>query len=59
MSYPKYKYHKEFPLGKIFNNAIEEVEAGDEWKESPADLFNPIVVPAVEEVKKPTKKGKK
>lgn len=58
MSYPKFKYHKEFPEGKIFNNATEEVAAGDEWKESPADLFNPIVIPVIE-IEKPVKKGKK
>lgn len=51
MSYPKFLYHVNFPEGKIFENAQEEIEAGDDWVDSPVLL--------TQEVIKPIKKGKK
>lgn len=37
ISYPKWKYHATLPA-IIIQDAIEETELGDEWKDSPTDF---------------------
>jgi hypothetical protein len=40
--YPKYMYSKEFPAGKIFEDARSLQAAGSGWFESPADIKEEI-----------------
>lgn len=39
--YPKWKYHATEPA-KIFDNAKEEVAAGEDWQESPFDFLKKV-----------------
>ncbi len=53
--YPKWIYSSELPKGKIINSAKEEIEAGEGWFESPADIGKVKEIKK-EETKKETKK---
>jgi len=55
--YPKWKYHAK-EEAKIFYSAEEELEAGDGWKESPADTKEPESPADTKEPEITKKKGK-
>lgn len=63
--YPKWLYNKETPRGKIFNDALEEVKAGEGWVDSPDKIYEQLeeetpllVAPVDKPAPKSSKKSK-
>ncbi len=56
MSYPRWRYHKNLPQGKIFYNADEEFSAGEGWVDHPLLInITPKIVESKSKKEKPIK----